>query len=369
MRLWPISINAILNWVNILSDVHRQLRKLIGSNALIFIGFLFAFGVIASMYMRDVLPAKYFYDDNRMRGLFDSEYWLLFESGINTVAVYDLLGYSYSSSTFLVGLFGISVGYLSLHLVLIKSPLAKLDIPFALFFGMLFTFLVIFYGQLSKEVVLTIITTCCFLLATNSRGIIVGLLVLCVYAIFFRMYWFLVIGVTIINYIFLSKLVSMRKYILLLITLLLTMSFVVHQTQGIFLSDIRNNMNRVSIGSPDVVTIIFNLFPTSNIGSDVLNGLISTVRLKIPIELILLGNIKYLATIAFQLWLTSVVFLSVKKIFSSKKLKSPRYIFSLSIIIAYWLIQGFFEPDFGTALRHQFALLPFFVFLFCCRRA
>jgi hypothetical protein len=175
--------------------------------------------------------------------------------------------------------------------------------------------------------------------------------------------------VTIANLFFLSGKVRMRNFVLLVITLLLAMSFVFYQTQGFYLSEIRNTMNQASIGSPDVITIILNLLPTSNIFLDVLNGLISAVRFKFPVELIFLGNIKYLAFIAFQLWLTSVVFRSAKIYFSTKQNMGLRFKFSLSIIIAYWLIQGFFEPDFGTALRHQFPLLPFFIYLFCCNRA
>lgn len=344
------------------------IRKPFSNKAFSYLGLLFTLGVIASVYMRRVLPAKYFYDDNRMRGKFDSEYWLLFQSDINTVAVYDFLGFNEYTSPILIGIFGIFVGFVAFRLALARSPMVKLDFPAMLFFGMCFALLVIFYGQLSKEVILTIITTSCFLLVKNFKGIVIALLILCIYAAFFRIYWFLIISLTIANLFFLSGRITRRSFAFLLLSILFAMSFVFYQTQGYYLSEIRTVLNRGSIGSPDVITIILNLFPTTNVGLDVLNGLISSLRFKFPLELVALGNVKYLAFIVFQLWLTTVVYQAVKFYFSTPQDKGLRYKFSLSIIIAYWLIQGFFEPDFGTALRHQFPLLPFFIYLFFCNR-
>ncbi|MGL5058157.1 MAG: hypothetical protein ACRC6A_12430 [Fusobacteriaceae bacterium] len=96
------------------------------------------------------------------------------------------------------------------------------------------------------------------------------------------------------------------------------------------------------------VTIINDIFKFDGMFFLYVNYFINTLRLLFPIEL-LLKNIKYLPYVIFQIWFT-------KKLYLWKYKKN----YKLYLLYSFIIVSGFFEPDYGSFLRHT---VPYFIFL------
>jgi hypothetical protein len=98
-------------------------------------------------------------------------------------------------------------------------------------------------------------------------------------------------------------------------------------------------------------TGIVNFLPDSNMAVFFLNGAINSLRLFFPVELFFLE---------LRHWLIAAPKLALSVIFIYcivKRNKSEK--FTLFVLtLSFFFVQGLFEPDFGSALRHSFIISP-----------
>lgn len=111
---------------------------------------------------------------------------------------------------------------------------------------------------------------------------------------------------------------------------------------------VRMAVNQWRENSLYAVTIINDIFKSREILYLYLNYFINTLRLLFPLEL-LIKNIKYLPYVIFQLWFT-------KKLYNWRFRRNYKVYLFYSFII----VSGFFEPDYGSFLRHT---VPYFIFI------
>lgn len=100
-------------------------------------------------------------------------------------------------------------------------------------------------------------------------------------------------------------------------------------------------------------TVINNIVPGSSYFIYCINYIINMIRMLFPFELVVMG-IKYLPFFIYQIYLTINIIKGMKKLNKESCL-------NISIVIGYWLMLFASESDFGTLVRHQAILLPFYL--------
>ncbi|ANJ55189.1 hypothetical protein PMA3_08460 [Pseudomonas silesiensis] len=98
-------------------------------------------------------------------------------------------------------------------------------------------------------------------------------------------------------------------------------------------------------------TGIVNFFPDSNMAVFFLNGTINSIRLFFPFELFFLELRHWL--IAVPKMMLSIIFL-----YCLIKREKTESLTLFILILSFFYVQGLFEPDFGSALRHSYIISP-----------
>ncbi|WP_164515808.1 hypothetical protein [Bifidobacterium dolichotidis] len=120
----------------------------------------------------------------------------------------------------------------------------------------------------------------------------------------------------------------------------------------------RANANSAREGSADAKSAIINLIPGNGLLISLINYPISAIRMMIPIELLFRG-VSYIPFIIFQILIT-VFYLRIIVAFVMKPYIKTEYILSFEVFTAFLLVSFFFEPDFGSWVRHEMAAFPVF---------
>ena len=103
----------------------------------------------------------------------------------------------------------------------------------------------------------------------------------------------------------------------------------------------------------DAKTVISDWIPGDGYYNYCINYIINLFRMCFPLELLFKG-IKYLPFVIYQIYLAINIIKNMRHI-NKKKLANA------SFIMGYWLMMFASESDFGTLVRHQAILLPFYL--------
>ena len=103
----------------------------------------------------------------------------------------------------------------------------------------------------------------------------------------------------------------------------------------------------------DANTVISDILPGDGYFNYCLNYIINLFRMLFPIELLFKG-IKYIPFFIYQIFLTINILKNIK-------LLNRNNVLNLSFVVGYWLMLFASESDFGTLVRHQAILLPFYL--------
>lgn len=122
------------------------------------------------------------------------------------------------------------------------------------------------------------------------------------------------------------------------------------------LSQARSDINQFRIGNDDAQTMIVDLIEDNGtIVVFMANLLINFFRLMFPFEMLKEGILQILFFI-YQICLSSKLLILFYH--SSKKLLSENAFISISLLIAYFIVAAAFEPDYGSAIRHEMDFFP-----------
>jgi hypothetical protein len=220
--------------------------------------------------------------------------------------------------------------------------------------------LAVFDGTYSKEVVALLVVAIMGALSGSLRGVVAATLVGLVYAWFFRTYWGVVIAL------WLTLLLSGRlgwPWILRLavaVVAIACMSAVAHDMLDTYLSDGRTVAVEGREGDPYSVTVLNNAMPNASVATDVANTLAGWVALIVPVYLLPLGGLQHIGFAAFQALNTALFGVILWRL---RDARDWRFLAASSFCVAYSLVQGMFEPDFGSFVKHETNLLPLYCYL------
>ena len=320
----------------------------------------FVLGIIAIAYIRPFLPPKYDFDAIKIRAIATGAISTLNDNSFQLVGVlYSSLGLA--SQPLGAAFLGLLVYFAFAFYTTKTANAGALTITTLMFVGLMTICGVVFLGTYSKEFFLTTALFLFFVLMQKNMHIF-AFLVLLLYGLNFRTYWVAVALIWAAAYwmynIYFKRFKLSTNIAALVITLVSAMP-VVAFAFGYRLSSLRADINLQRLGSDVALTAINDFIPSDQLFLQTINFLLILATLIIPLPLFLLGDPIY---IFFGFAISSIwayLLVSLKNHNSDSK-KSSAYIILIAVYLA---IQTFFEPDYGSFLRHLAPFLPIFLYL------
>lgn len=342
------------------------MKVTIQKNKLTFL-FLFVLSIGITAISGLILPEKFFYDANTI--VFDYyneagfkgsypltmsfyKYTLLGKLPFNVVGIIQLFFYY-----FILYKIGIPKDF---HILTIKNIIMYLA----------FLMIAIFIAMPSKEFITFLyISQIIFVLRSKQIGLDLALvyifIILILFGLLFRSYFALIPFISILLYYFSKIRYSNRTLGIIMISILIIVVFsIIHYLlKGDFFSDLaRNLVNETRIGSEDANSMIIPPFDNTNTFAELANTFYSFLSVNFPIV-----EYKHLFSpriLMFIIW--QIIFTTIFIVRFSWAIKSNdrRVIWVFFFLISYFAIQGVFEPDLGSAIRHKIGILPLIYFAF-----
>lgn len=229
--------------------------------------------------------------------------------------------------------------------------------------------LAVYLGQYSKELpALGAVWIATFLLRLRRWGTLLAAVILCAYAIAFRPYWLLVVAMWIFFGWLLRRQARPRFAALVIVLVITLVSQAYHVVHGGYLSGIRDALNASRSGSPDAITAIYNAIPSGSLPADLIDAFTGWLRIVFPVELLAHGGLVRIGGFTVQAMTTLLMLLVGWGVRAAAGFGTVRSAAGLARgLLALWLaftfVQGIFEPDFGSAMKHAVAMLPVVVAL------
>ncbi|MDH6594781.1 hypothetical protein M2165_004670 [Variovorax sp. TBS-050B] len=219
----------------------------------------------------------------------------------------------------------------------------------------------IFLSVLSKDMLSATVVLICVMAARSSYFGWIWLATATLYGWMVRKYWLLVSAVW-VGLWMVRKRLTVFRLVMLILLIYIAMALVFQVALGVSLDFARAQVNENrEIGAEGSRTIIEAVIASENPIAQALNALITYFRLAFPLELLRFGSVGQLAFIAIMpftyIWMIRVIVKGVKS-------KDPKMIQAGKIALAplsFLIIEGIFEPDFGSFARH-FAMVSPLVF-------
>lgn len=332
--------------------------------------------VIAKLMVAFFLPAKYFYDNNRILGMTNVTL------GLAEVSTMDEWEGSYRIASDLFA--SINIG--------------KLDtlLSWSLCLGVLFTLLLMFMmiradaPDLFQSIfILAAVGLLNIYIFTIGKDIIQFAFFFAVYIVlmlpfdntllkilgsagilyfestFFREYYILIAALILAVYVVLSWFKKRGRIglgsLLAIGVLLLAVIYAAMLSAQILMPDEYNQMLGLRAGydnafgdSADSATIILNWIPGDGLPIFMVNYVINAFRMMIPVELALRG-VYYWPFCIFQLMVTLYMVHLIRQL---NRINEPVLFLALCVYLGYALASFIFEPDFGSWVRHETATFP-----------
>lgn len=320
----------------------------------IVVAFLSAVGVSWDVLGRPGLPEKYFFDSNKISAIVLGNLYVPEDKSFQAVGdVYRMIGLSDPAGlSRFIGM----IAFSSVVAFAVRgSSIQSLTIP--KLFSLLITMTAgaTYLGGYSKEFLQLPFIALILLFLSHRAGLIFSSVVSVAYGLLFRQYWVLVSLVQLGFWLTYTRLD--RKKIMSLLSVVAIVLVIFPQVAnyfGLHLFDVRQNINDLREREAYSATAISYPFHGQGPVWDTLNFLIVFIWLSIPIlGLGFLGPGYFLVGLAMTLmW---VIFASAISVNSSKGNLSTN---ALAVCMSLLLVQTFFEPDFGSFLRHVTVILP-----------
>ncbi|VVN48231.1 hypothetical protein PS624_06012 [Pseudomonas fluorescens] len=179
-----------------------------------------------------------------------------------------------------------------------------------------------------------------------------------IYGVLIRPYWIL-FSLSWVGVCVMKKYVSRTTFFLMLFLFYLAVAMSIQLALGFPVSSIRASNNELrTAGEEGSKSLIVSWLSGSDFVSQALDSMIIFFRLSFPVELILLSGPGQVIFVALMIMTALLLF----KVITSTDYKGapiqtkPKEL--IAIPLAFLLVQGLFEPDFGSFARHFSMVVP-----------
>ena len=336
----------------------------LGKNQILFVTIAFI-SIILGVFAHQLLPDKYYYDavlialdPYNQKGFINSypvammfyDTFFLNKLPYPILAIFQLLIIFYCFYRLYIPKYFTKL-YLSN--ILIWSALIALSIyismPSKEFINILFIFLIAFILksiQLRKKIKITII-----------------LVLFVLFGLWYRIY-FIMIPVLAVTSFLVFRLKIRKKIITSIFVSLIAaifMSFSYAVVSGEYMSDsTREELNEKRKGRQDSQTLILSPVKTNSPIGEAVGIMYGYVTVNLPFQSLIKFYYKP-QVILFSIWQILLFYVLIIKFNKAREESTSAYderLWLFHIVFSYFVIQGVFEPDLGSSIRHKFGVLP-----------
>lgn len=314
-----------------------------------------------------LLPPKFDRDAQVIQNLLAKPGLVRYEdygSFATITSVYHALGLANSPT--LAGFFGVTIAHCALALVLWRMRPIRVT-AFSIGALVLYSLLVgVYQGVYTKEIIISAVV---IVVAAVPMGMQSAWIWDCVLAVvmaalghYFRPYWVLIAVLFIGLRLFVSntgmsrRWITTRRFILLMVACSLVASLVI-VARG-FPADHYRTLVNAGRGA-DTGSLIGRFIEHPEPIAGVVNVLLSTIMLMFPVTLAAKLSPYYLVISVVIISFWASYFYAVRQWLRSDY-RPPLVGRAVCLIAAFAVVQGLFEPDYGSALRHLTPLIPLF---------
>lgn len=323
-------------------------------------------GIVSSF----LLPAKFFFDAQIIVEDPFNEIGWFGGSYPFTISFYHLFGL-HKLPYFLVALLQLPILCYLLNKIGVPKDFHLLTIR-NVFLYVSFILLGVFMGQPSKEFLSFVIIACIvFIIQSKKIGLDVKvvsiLLIFLVTGALFRPYYllmpFLICGMWFIG-IASDRRFTGLKMIVTGVVILFCFSFFYYFLKGHFMSEVyREQINDLRRGEDYAQSMISSPLRPLTFITEIFSISYGIISVNLPIL-----NLKLLLKpqiCAFVVWQLLLIWYLLKACFNPFRQlsKYKKEVFVLLLCISFFLIQGIFEPDLGSAIRHKIGFFPLLYYI------
>ncbi|MEE4025356.1 hypothetical protein V1Y59_19885 [Gordonia sp. PKS22-38] len=325
------------------------------------IGAFWSVGALIILARDRILPDKFSYDGDFIQRIANGTGIARGDNSYtNTGAFYRIL--NLEDSPILSGLLGLTAFTLLCALVVSKS-VRQIYWPASLaVVGASTIFAAVYLGYYSKEIIVLAIVATIVAMPERVECEVAIIAVMLAYAALFRPYWMIIAAIYAICRLLPTRSVNLKSLLTASVIVLVLISVVFEVGLGVSLDYYRQSVNDIRGAGSDSITRIepYVSIAPSQLES-VVNVTITLITLFFPFPLIFLGSAYYVGIVCSVsvVWLTfllAVSRLGAGDIVSLKK--TMRLSRCISLAFAFIVVQALFEPDFGSAVRHQVPIMP-----------
>lgn len=273
----------------------------------------------------------------------------------------------------LVALIQLPILFFSLWLIGVPQQFSKLNIKNLLIY-LSFLMVAVFIGQPSKEFITFLFAAFvvyCFQNKQFSWGlaIIITSIWFFIFGGLYRPYFAIMPIIAFIIYL-ISKIKFTNRWLMALalgICTIIALSLTYKLVNGEFFSEMsRESINefRAEAGGENADTMIVSPIPVTNGITEAFATVYGFVTVNFPINALrFFYKPQVMAFVMWQIfvtWIIIVRFGYLLKAFPERK----KELWIMCLLLGYFIIQGIFEPDLGSAVRHKIGFLPFIYYLF-----
>lgn len=320
-------------------------------------------GLLVVLFRPSLLPARFMFDERFIQRLAqgvaegDSSY-------TQVSAIYRILGFA--DAPLAAGIFSYLLACIPYLVVWIKFRHhgSRTAVVFAVV-GILLS--AVYMGTYSKEVFVVPVILAVLLITQSLLGTAFICAAIVAYASYFRSYWFLVLIFFIILSLLNRKLPSARRLFGACLGLVFLGSIIFSAAMGVPADHFRMSVNIYREGTVDASTLIPRFVEIWAPLDGPINNVLSFVFLQSPLPLLVKLTPYYLALFLLLSAGWIAVFRSIPSVEQLVDHHLKAQLTRLVLLcFAFVMTQAFFEPDFGSALRHLTPFIPLFVMLILC---
>lgn len=330
--------------------------------------------MLAAKLLTMMLPAKYFYDNNRIVGMVNEDMSMEAWGGSYVVAAnffraINIFGFtSISQWSWFLGML------LTLVVFFMVLRLPELDMVQTIFLLACVGLLNIYVFNIGKDAIQFLFFMAVYLvllmpIKSSAVKIVCAAIILYFESKVFRSYYVLIAALVLAIYCILAvfrrnhrlppavKIIITTVTMYLLVCVMMVVASVAMHSEYEQIMGIRDYSLSSREGDVDSVTIIKNWVGgdnSTNLPLFLLNYLINAVRMMIPFELAIKG-VQYLPFFCFQVAVTVYLAHLFGKL---DEIEDETQFLAISIFLGYVLAFALFEPDFGSWVRHEAATFP-----------
>ena len=324
-------------------------------------------GLLLAIAAPSVLPERYYFDADTVRELLADRYAEGSESFLSTARAYRLMGFTALWPEALAGPLSFALAFAAVALGARLAGATWHPAVFALL--ALWTVpIAIFHGTYSKEVFAIVAIGAMARIARGVPGVVLAAAIAMLYAVGFRTYWAVIVVLWLVLVAGWRAGLGWPARLALVALAILPLSLASEAFAGLWLSDGRTVVVEAREGDPDSATLFFNPWANTSPLTDLANAAVGWLRLVLPFHLLALGALQHVAFALFQ-FVNTAVFARVASVLprpARGEAPTPEDWLRASAAawcVAYTIVQGMFEPDFGSFVKHEANLVPMLMLL------